>query len=62
MTCLYCGTEVEDLIPCCAVCANDHWAATNRVMCDFFHRAKPLPRLPATEREPVGAIVLRSEI
>jgi len=23
----------------------DHWAATNRIMCDFFHRGLP-PRRP----------------
>lgn len=29
----------------------DDWAVGNRIMCDFFHRKKLLPRLAQTERD-----------
>ena len=54
--CASCGLELVAgfLCPHHAAMYGDGWAAENRLMCDFIHRKRPLPRLPESERnEPV---------
>lgn len=52
--CLVCGATVP---PGTAVCPGheamfDHaWSESNRIICDFLHRGKEPPRLPAAERD-----------
>lgn len=52
--CASCGSQ---LTGDAQLCPHHHcgwgkdWAVENRIMCDFFHRQKPPPRLPQPERE-----------
>lgn len=51
--CALCGLSVPDGSGVCAHHhnADDDWASTNRIMCDFFHRHRVPPRLEARERD-----------
>jgi hypothetical protein len=53
-TCTLCRAEVSSGAELClyhlGTEAND-WAATNRIMCDFFHRKKVPPRLAPAQRD-----------
>lgn len=41
-----CGTHLPTLEK-----AEDEWATTNRIMCDFFHRQKLPPRIDSEHRK-----------
>lgn len=45
--CPACGLETSDNAALCRhhFSQRDNWAESNRIMCDFFHRRKVLPRL-----------------
>ena len=52
--CALCGEALygEDVV--CShhgASVTHEWAVANRIMCDFFHRRKPPPRLCVTERD-----------
>jgi hypothetical protein len=52
--CVSCGLQLTGdtaLCPHHPRAYGDDWAVANRVMCDFFHRRKPLPRLTQSERD-----------
>lgn len=51
--CALCGLTVPDGTGVCAHhhTADDDWASTNRIMCDFFHRQRLPDRLTARERD-----------
>lgn len=52
--CAQCGLQLGHDAALCQhhhVASADDWAAVNRIMCDFLHRRKPLPRLQPSERE-----------
>jgi hypothetical protein len=52
--CAQCGLPLGHDVGLCQhhlVASADGWAAVNRIMCDFLHRRKPLPRLRRSERE-----------
>jgi len=52
--CASCGLQLAGdsaLCPHHHCVFGDDWAEGNRLMCDFFHRGKVPPRLPADERE-----------
>ena len=55
--CALCGLNgvfADHNAPICAyhaTNASEDWAASNRIMCDFFHRRKVPPRLTAVLRD-----------
>lgn len=52
--CPSCASALRDDAAICphhAFPIADDWHVSNRILCDFFHRAKPIPRLPVTDRE-----------
>jgi hypothetical protein len=51
--CALCGLTVPDGTGVCAHhhTADDDWASTNRIMCDFFHRQRVPDRLTVRERD-----------
>jgi hypothetical protein len=51
--CVSCGLEQGDQSELChhhLAGQSSRWAASNRIMCDFFHRGKVPPRLNTGER------------
>jgi hypothetical protein len=53
--CASCGLELSGYAAADGVCLHHHpveegWAASNRVMCDFFHRGIVRARLPQDVR------------
>ena len=53
--CIVCGGTNPDRPGICAyhMSADDGWAAGNRIMCDFVHRAIVPKRLAVDDRDPV---------
>lgn len=52
--CASCGLRMSGdtaLCPHHHAVYGDQWAVTNRIWCDYFHRERPLPRLPQSERD-----------
>jgi hypothetical protein len=50
--CYICGIETRYVVCQHHVLAiEDGWSESNRIWCDYFHREKPLPRLPPRDRE-----------
>ena len=51
--CTSCGLSVPGDLALCVHhhTIHDDWAASNRAMCDFFHRGIVLPRLDKDKRE-----------
>ena len=55
--CALCGQELTMGASLCAHHQRapvDSWAVENRIMCDFFHRGIPPPRLSEAERAEVA--------
>lgn len=51
--CVSCGLEQGDQSELCRhhlLGQSNTWAESNRIMCDFFHRGRILPRLGADDR------------
>jgi hypothetical protein len=52
--CAFCGLDVSGDA---ALCMHHHdlygddWGAQNRIICDFIHRGRAPPRLPAGQRD-----------
>ncbi len=52
--CASCGLQLigrDELCPHHACVYGDDWAASNRIICDFFHRHKEPARLPEAQRD-----------
>ena len=50
--CANCGLQLSGDSALCPhhLIDTDDWAATNRIMCEFFHRGQEPPRLSERER------------
>ena len=54
MMCAQCGMQLSGSVGLCPYHSRSFdvdWAASNRIVCDFFHRGIVLPRLDKSDRE-----------
>lgn len=52
--CASCGFQLSgdaELCPHHHCAYEDDWASANRIMCDFFHRGRTMPRLSTKEHD-----------
>ena len=56
--CIVCGGSNPDRVDMCSYhcTTEDGWAAGNRIMCDFVHRAIVPPRLAPAERDEIADV------